>query len=89
MSDSLSPAALEKLCRPLAKTMSDELARALAELQADEETQQRYNELADRNTAGELFSAEQAELAALVRANTVLGVLKAEALLHLNQRAAA
>jgi hypothetical protein len=63
--------------------MSLELARELVELRADAEIQQRYDYLADGHTAGKLSPEEQAELAALVEANTVVSVLKAEARVRL------
>lgn len=71
--------AFEKLLRPLSRDLTVELARALVGVQADAETQGRYDELADKRTAGELTAEELAELEAIVRANTLLGVLKAEA----------
>jgi hypothetical protein len=39
----------------------------------------RYEDLAERNTEGQLSPAEQNELASIVRANSLLTVLKAEA----------
>ena len=71
--------ALERLLRPLSQTLTLELARALVSVQADEETQARYDELASRRTEGRLTPEEQAELESIVRANTLLGVLKVEA----------
>ena len=68
--------------------MTFELARALVNLQADQETQTRYDELVGKNSADSLTSEERAELEALVRANTLLGVLKAEARLFLEQSSA-
>ena len=68
--------------------MTLELARALVNVQADQETQTRYDELAGKNSADSLTSEERAELEALVRANTLLGVLKAEARLFLEQSSA-
>ena len=59
--------------------MTVELARALVELRADEETQARYDELAERRTEGSLTPVESDELESIVRANTLLGILKAEA----------
>jgi hypothetical protein len=59
--------------------MSAELARALINLRADEQTQARYDQLADKSTHGRLTPDERNELEAMVRANTVLGILKAEA----------
>jgi hypothetical protein len=71
--------ALERLLRPLPRRLTAELARALVDLHADEETQNRYDELAGRRTEGTLTPAELDELEAIVRANTLLGLLKAEA----------
>lgn len=70
---------LERLLRPLRRELSVELAQALLRVKADEEIQARYDELADKNTAGTLNAEEQVELSSLVRANSLLGVLKAEA----------
>lgn len=70
---------LERLLRPLRRELSFELANALVRLQADDEIQARYDELADKNTAGTLAPAEREELESLVRANALLGVLKVEA----------
>jgi hypothetical protein len=74
-----SATALERLLRPLSQTLTLELARALVSVQADAETQARYDELAAKRTEGQLTPDEQAELESIVRANTLLGVLKAEA----------
>ncbi len=71
--------ALERLLRPLSQNLNIELARALVSVQADAETQARYDELAGKRTEGQLTPAEQIELEAIVRANTLLGVLKTEA----------
>jgi hypothetical protein len=59
--------------------MSLELARELADLRADAETQSRYDYLAGGHTEGTLSAEEEAELGALVEASTILMVLKAEA----------
>jgi hypothetical protein len=71
--------ALERLLRPLSRQMTVELARALTQVEADGETQARYDQLASRHTDGQLTPEEHAELESLVRANTLLGILKAEA----------
>ena len=71
--------ALERLMRPLSRTLTVELARALIAVQADAETQTRYDDLASRHTEGQLTRDEQTELDAIVQANTFLGILKAEA----------
>ena len=70
---------LEKLLRPMSRTLTTELARALVNLTADEETQARYDTLAEKRTEGRLTPAELEELESFVRVNTLLGVLKAEA----------
>ena len=70
---------LEKFLRPLARGLSPELARALVNLTDDEETQARYDALAEKRTEGQLTPAELEELESLVRVNTFLGVLKVEA----------
>jgi len=72
-------AAAEKLLRPMTRNLTPELARALVNLAADEETQTRYDLLAEKNTEGQLTAAEREELESLVRVNTLLGVLKTEA----------
>jgi hypothetical protein len=77
--------ALERLLRPLSRNLTVELARALVGVQADAETQARYDELADKRTEGQLTPAELEELDSMVRANTLLGVLKAEAQARLTQ----
>ena len=71
--------ALERFLRPMVRELSTELARALINLTADQETQARYDVLAEKQTEGQLTPAEREELEALVRANTLLGILKAEA----------
>ncbi len=79
MADGASTSALERLLRPLSRELTVDLSRALISVQAGAETQSRYDELADKCSAGALAPDEQAELEAIVRANTLLGVLKAEA----------
>lgn len=71
--------ALERFLRPMARGLSNELARAIVNLAADEETQSRFDILADKNTEGKLLPEEREELESLVRANTLLSILKVEA----------
>jgi len=80
---------LERLLRPLRRELSTELADALLRLRADEEVQARYDELASKNTEGTLTAKEKAELESLVRANSILGLLKAEARASLKRPKAA
>ena len=70
---------LEQLLRPLRRGLSAELAALLLHMQADDEVQARYEDLAERSTQGQLTPTEQEELALLVRANALLSVMKAEA----------
>jgi hypothetical protein len=80
---------LARLLRPLRRELSAELADALLRLKADTEVQDRYDELAGKNTEGVLSAEEQAELESLVRANSLLSLLKAEARAFLQQPKAA
>jgi hypothetical protein len=80
---------LERLLRPLRRQLSTELAGALVRLDADAEVQTRYEELAGKNTDGALTVAERAELESLVRANSILSLLKAQARAFLQQPKAA
>ena len=70
---------LEQLLRPLRRELNPELAATLLRMRADDDVQRRYELLAEKNTAGALTPPESAELASLVRANSLLSVLKAEA----------
>lgn len=79
MANGATTNALARLLRPLSRELTVDLAEALVRLQADSETQARYNELAAKHSSGESTSGEEAELEAIVRANTLLGILKAEA----------
>jgi hypothetical protein len=76
--------ALEKLLRPLPLQFTTDLARALVNLRADLEVQSRYDQLSEKRNEGTLTSAEIDELEAMVRANTLLGLLQAEARLVLS-----
>ncbi len=80
---------LERLLRPLHRQLSRELADALVRLEADDEVQTRYEELAGKNTDGVLSAEEHAELESLVRANSILSLLKAQARAFLQQPKAA
>jgi hypothetical protein len=80
---------LEQLLRPLRRELNPELAALLLRIRADEDVQARYEDLAERNTEGRLSQAEQNELASIVRANTLLSVLKAEARAYLQHPSAA
>lgn len=80
---------LERLLRPLRRELNADFAAALLRMQADEELQSRYDELADRNTQDQLTPDERKELESIVRANVMLSVLKAEARAFLQHPTAA
>lgn len=80
---------LERMLRPLRRQLGRKLAAALVRLEADAEVQARYDELADKNTEGTLTAAERRELESLVRANSILSLLKVQARAFLQQQKAA
>jgi hypothetical protein len=80
---------LQRLLRPLRRELTAELADALLHLKADAQVQARYDQLAGKNTEGALTSVQRAELESLVRANSLLTLLKAEALASLRGSKAA
>ena len=80
---------LERLLRPLRRELNADFAAALLHMQADEELQSRYDELADRNTQDQLTPEERKELESLVRATVLLSVVKAEARAFLQDPTAA
>ncbi|PWU21374.1 MAG: hypothetical protein C5B50_01830 [Verrucomicrobia bacterium] len=77
------------MLRPLRRQLGRKLAAALVRLEADAEVQARYDELADKNTEGTLTAAERRELESLVRANSILSLLKVQARAFLQQQKAA
>ena len=89
MPDMTDKSSLEQLLRPLRRGLNAELAALLLRMQADDDVQARYDDLADRNTEGQLSPAEKEELALMVRANALLSVLKAEARAFLQHPSAA
>ena len=89
MPDMTDKSSLEQLLRPLRRGLNAELAALLLRMQADDEVQARYENLAERNTEGQLSPAEKDELALMVRANALLSVLKAEARAFLQHPSAA
>jgi hypothetical protein len=71
--------ALDRLLDPVGRCFTPEVARALIALRADEETQARIDELADKCTEGTLSPAERAEYEAYVAAIDLLAILQAKA----------
>jgi hypothetical protein len=64
---------------PVGKALNTDAARLLLDLRADPATQNRVEELADRNTEGTLTSDERQEYESLVNAATLINVLKGKA----------
>ena len=83
MANAVPASALERLLRPLSRELTTDLAQALVRVQADEELQNRYDELADKRSTGALKPDVESELEAIVGANTLIGILKAEARIFL------
>ena len=77
--ESPSSPALARFLRPLSKSMSQELARALVELKVEEELRERYEYLATGRRESTLSIGEEVELEDLVAANAVLSILQMEA----------
>jgi hypothetical protein len=65
------------------RSLTPEVARFLVEWKADEAAQTRYEELADKNTEGQLTPEESRELEAVVRFDSTMALLKARAQLTL------
>jgi hypothetical protein len=80
---------MERLLRPLRRTLTADMAGAFLRLKADAKVQARYDMLAGRNTEGTLTSRQRVELESIVRANSLLMVLKAEARAFLKRPKAA
>ena len=71
---------------PVGRALNAEAADRLLGLRADARTQQRVEELADRNTEGLLTADERAEYEALVTAADVIAILQAKARARLAAR---
>jgi hypothetical protein len=70
---------LNRLLDPVGRCLSDEGARELVNLRADEETQARVRELAEKCNEGTLSPAERSEYESYVMAVEVVAILQAKA----------
>jgi hypothetical protein len=70
---------LDRLLEPFADCLSPEVAARIADLRADEETQERIDYLADRSNEGLLTDAEREEYTGYVHAIDVIAVIQAKA----------
>lgn len=70
---------LDRLLDPVSRCLSDESARALISLRADEETQTHIRDLAEKCNEGNLSTEERAEYEAYVMTANIVAILQAKA----------
>ena len=70
---------LDRLLDPVGQSLTPDGARALLAIRADEDTQARIDELADKCTEGTLTAAERGEYEAYVAAIDLVTILQAKA----------
>jgi hypothetical protein len=70
---------LDRLLNPVRDVLTPEVAQAIADLRADEATQSRLDDLAERHHEGQLSAEELAEYQALVSGINLISVLQAKA----------
>jgi hypothetical protein len=70
---------LDRLLDPVGQCLTPDVARALLAVRADEDTQARIDELADKCSEGTLSLTERGEYEAYVSAIDVVGILQAKA----------
>jgi hypothetical protein len=73
------PVAFDRGTDPILRVLTPEQVRTVAAYQGDEALRERVEELASRNTEGQLTEAEHAEYEGYVRANQFIAVLQAKA----------
>jgi hypothetical protein len=79
---------LDRLLEPLAGCLSLDVAAKVAELRADEATQERIDYLAEQSNEGLLTAEQREEYAGYLHAIDVIAVLQAKARSMLRKRAA-
>ncbi|ETX03566.1 hypothetical protein [Candidatus Entotheonella palauensis] len=72
-------ATLTQLLEPVGRCLTPDVARELVNLRADPVVQARIEELADKNTEGELSAEERDEYETYVRATEIISILQAKA----------
>jgi hypothetical protein len=70
---------LDRLLEPVGRCLTPEVARRLVALRADPAVQERLEDLAARNTEGELTPEERSEYDSYVRALEFIAILQAKA----------
>jgi hypothetical protein len=78
---------LDRIFEPLGDVLNVDAAQRIVDWRADEATQARLDELADKCTEGSLTSAEREEYDAYIRAIDFIGILQAKARSVLRQKA--
>jgi len=81
--------ALDRLLNPIRDILTPEFAQAIADLRADQATQDRVDDLAHRHHESLLLPSELAEYEALVSGITLISVLQAKARSVLNRHQSA
>ena len=79
MAETVTTTVMDRVLDPLNRSLTAEAARVLAALRLDDAAQARMEELAARNTAGQLTPAERAEYEAWVSACDLVAILQAKA----------
>ena len=70
---------LEQMVDPISRVFTPEAARQILQVQADQETQQRIDELADKCNAGTLSADERTEYESFIAWFNLLTLLQAKA----------
>ena len=70
---------LERMVDPIGKALTPDAARAILEVRADDETQNRIDRLADRCNEGSLSPEERAEYQEFVSLFNLLALLQSRA----------
>jgi hypothetical protein len=79
MQDVLEGAIPDRLLQSVARCFTPEVAQRIADLRADEPTQARLDELAEKSNEGLLTEPERREYSAYVEALDLIGILQAKA----------
>jgi hypothetical protein len=79
-------ATIERLVQPVVKTLTPEVARAIADLRADPELQARMDELAEKCNEGRLTPEEREEYETSVRFGNFIAILQSKARSLIKQR---
>jgi hypothetical protein len=70
---------LDRVFTPISRSLTVDVAKEIVQLRADEETQQRVDELAEKNTEATLTPQERDEYAEYVATFNIITMLQARA----------